>query len=467
MRYRRDVLDRRDAESARVQRTHRRFAPGPRSADAHLEVFHPALLRGAAGEGIARGSILLGDGVNPAVIIDLSAADSVQDVINRINESAPGGMTAAIGPDGRSLRISGGTQITVNETGGGTTARDLGILSPAPAGATLDGQDVLPKVTPLTTLAQLASGGGIDAASGLIITNGVRTATLAFDPSDTVEAMLIAINAAGVGVLARINAAGDGIDIINTVQGTDLTIAENGGTTAADLGVRSFSPAAALADLNGGKGVRTRDGADLLITRADGSAFEVEIDGLLSVQDVIDAINAADAGGGVSASFAAVGNGIVLTDSTGGSGTLRVASANYSEAWRDLGLDEPATGNQIRGRDVHVVQASGLFANLQALRSALLASDQDAITEAAGRLQGDLDRLIRIRGQAGARVQELESRLGRMEDQNLSARSLLSGLEDADLDEVISRFQTLQTALQANYLATSKILDLSLLDFLG
>ena len=73
----------------------------------------------------------------------------------------------------------------------------------------------------------------------------------------TVEDLLNAINASGTAVRAQINASGTGIDILNPTQGPQMTIAENGGTTASDLGVRSLGPATQLSELNDGKGVRT------------------------------------------------------------------------------------------------------------------------------------------------------------------------------------------------------------------
>src|SRR5439155_15400144 len=141
--------------------------------------------------------------------------------------------------------------------------------------------------------------------------------------------LLNRINQSGTGVLARLSENGTGIDIFNPVQGTQMTIGENGGATAADLGVRSFSPSSLLSELNGGKGVTTVAGADIQITRRDATNFSVDLSGLNTVQDVINAINTADAGGGVIASFATTGNGIVLTDSTVG-GSLSVTSLNSS-----------------------------------------------------------------------------------------------------------------------------------------
>jgi len=188
-----------------------------------------------------------------------------------------------------------------------------------------------------------------------------------------------------------------------------------------------------------------------------------------TIQDVIDSINTAatGAGAGITASFAASGNGIVITDTAAGAGTLTAVAANFSNALADLGLTATSVGGAITGTDIDPVQAQGLFANMIKLRDSLKSSDQTGITAAASGLKGDLDRIARIRGSAGARVQELESRQNRLEEQNIATKSLLSSLEDTDFTDAITRFQTLQTALQASLQSSSKILNLSLLDFLG
>jgi flagellar hook-associated protein 3 FlgL len=156
----------------------------------------------------------------------------------------------------------------------------------------------------------------------------------------------------------------------------------------------------------------------------------------------------------------------VLTDSTGGAGTLAVVPVNFSMAADDLGLRGSSSANTLTGADVNAVQTPGLFGNLAKLRDALTRSDQQAITEAAEGLEKDLERVVRIRGQVGGRIQDINSRQDRIDEQNLTTQSLLSTLEDTDYTEAITRFQTLQMALQANLLTAGKVLDLSLLDFL-
>jgi flagellar hook-associated protein 3 FlgL len=426
-------------------------------------------LRGAVAQGVVPGAILLGNGAVSRAI-DLSHADTIGDVVDAINAAAVGGITASIAPDGNSLLLSASPadNITVTELGS-TTARDLGILTATPPGLAnpVDGQNLSLKLSLFTRLSDLRGGSGIDQTGGLLITNGPQTATVSLASASTLEDLLNVINSSGAGVLARINADATGIDVLNSVQGVTLTIAENGGATATDLGIRSFAPASLLSQLNAGNGVRTAPGPDLRITRRDGTEFQVDLDNAPTVQDVIDAINAADAGGGLTASFASTGNAIVLTDSTTGSSPLTVTALNYSHALADLGLDVPASGNTLTSRDVNGVQAAGLFGNLANLREALLHNDQDAITESAAAIQHDLDRVVRLRGQVGVQTQDFESRQERLDDQNLATQTLLSSLEDADYNEAITRFQTLQTALQANLQTTGSLLNLSLLDFLG
>jgi flagellar hook-associated protein 3 FlgL len=424
-------------------------------------------LRGATDGGVHGGAIVISNGATTKTV-DLSTADTIGNVIDLINNAAVGGITASIAPGGTGLLINatGSDNITITDSGG-TCASDLGITRTLPAGAGvgITGAALNPNITPLTDLADLRGGLGID-STGLIITNGQKTATVDFSTATTVEDLLNRINQSGTGVLARLSSNGTGIDILNPVQGTKMTIAENGGTTAADLGVRSFSPGTLLAELNGGKGVTTVAGADIQITRRDGSTFSVDISGLNTIQDVINAFNTADAGGGVSASFATTGNGIVLTDSTVG-GSLTVGSLNASPAATDLGIVGASASGTITGSDVNSVEATGIFGNLEKLRKALLGSDQSGITAAAEAIQNDLNRVIRLHGQVGAQVKEFEDRQNRLADQNVATKAMLSELEDTDFNEAITRFQTLQTALQANLQTTGRMLDLSLLDFLG
>jgi flagellar hook-associated protein 3 FlgL len=431
-------------------------------------------LRGATDDGVRPGLIKIGNGSATATV-DLSQADTIGDVVDAINAAALGGVTAAIAPDGVSLRLTGGAteDVSVSEVGGGTTASDLGILNTAGAGVNtpLDGPNVKARVTLLTPLASLNAGAGIGLAGGLQITNGQTSATVDLTGAATVQDAINRINNSGTHVRAEINAAGTGINILNPVQGTEMRIAENGGTTAADLGIRSYSTTTSVADMNNGRGVRTVAGVDFTVAAKNGASFDVDLSAAQTdVQGVIGAINAAASAAGVNvvADFTTTGNGIRLTDNTVGGATFAITAQNFSEAVNDLGFKDVApAGNTLTATDVAPVRAQGIFADLGKLRDALHANDQSGITAAAEGLIGDFDRVARLRGETGARVQEMESRQGRMEDQNVATQSLLSSLADTDFTKAITEFQTLQTALQATMQTSARTLNLSLMDFIG
>src|SRR5690606_20895449 len=73
-------------------------------------------LHGANGEGIRKGVIRISNCTTSA-IVDLHDADTINDVILRINSAGVGGITAAIGPDNMSLVIGGAPtdNITIQE----------------------------------------------------------------------------------------------------------------------------------------------------------------------------------------------------------------------------------------------------------------------------------------------------------------------------------------------------------------
>jgi len=439
-------------------------APSAASADLSPGVTGNTLLRdlrGTTGNGVALGSISVSDGTTTK-LVDLSAAETVQDVVDLIN-GAGTGVTASLSATGVDLSSPG--NVTVTEVGNGSTARDLGILAASGAGTMLTGQAISPKVTSTTTLSSMLGGAGLDTTGGLRITNGTNTVNVDFAGCVTAEDFINRVNSSGAGAVARINSAQNGIEIVNAVQGTNLSIAENGGTLATTLGVRSFAPTTNLSDLNNGQGVKTVAGADIQITAKDGTTFQVDLSNLNTVQDVMDAINTAT-GGVVTASFANPGNGIVLTDSSGGAGSLTVGTLNSSTAGQDLGIVGTTAGATIIGTDVNPIATTGIFGALNALQTALANNNQQGITSAAASLQAQLDKVIRVRGENGAHIQEMASRQSRMEDQNVATQALLSPLEDTDFTAAISQFQLLQTALQANLQTTAKVLSLSLMDFL-
>ncbi len=206
----------------------------------------------------------------------------------------------------------------------------------------LNGGHGLIDVPPPGDIAGTTSGGSgtpFDKDSGLQITNGYDTYDIDFSTAETVEDMLNILNMSDAALLAEINADGTGINLRSRLSGGDFTIAENGGITATQLGLRSFTEDTRLAELNHGYGVSTHEGTDFSIQLADTTIepLEIDISGLQTIGEVIDAINAADPAH-LQAQLPATGNGIELIDLSSGSGTLQVIRDPMSLAAIDLGL---------------------------------------------------------------------------------------------------------------------------------
>ena len=199
------------------------------------------------------------------------------------------------------------------------------------------------------------SGEPLDIASGLIVTNGDDSVTLDTSGVETVEDLLNLFTGADLGLLAEINAAGNGINVRSRLSGADLTIGENGGTTATQLGIRSYTGSTELAGFNRGVGVPTNDLQDdtlapftsnLLLTARDGTALAVDLSTATTLQNVVDLINSTPGNGvgttAVTASLTADGHGIALVDSsTPITGDLVVQGNQASEYLGFLSTGQP------------------------------------------------------------------------------------------------------------------------------
>ncbi len=104
------------------------------------------------------------------------------------------------------------------------------------------------------------SGENLDQQHGLIIKNGHQDVTVPLTTAQTVEDLLNAVNGKRAGLMAEINEAGTGINIRSRYSGADFSIGENGGQTASQLGLRTFTAATRLEDLNFGRGVVDYEG---------------------------------------------------------------------------------------------------------------------------------------------------------------------------------------------------------------
>ena len=132
-----------------------------------------------------------------------------------------------------------------------------------------------------------------------------------------------------------------------------------------------------------------------------------------------------------------------------------------------MGLLAPVSGNVISGEDRSMVAVESLFTHLKALERALLQNDNWSIERAAKDLQDDLDRLIDVRGAAGARGERLLLAKDRESELSIMEASLLGEARDLDLTDAALQLTNLEQQLQATLAVTARMQQLTLLNWLG
>jgi flagellar hook-associated protein 2 len=338
---------------------------GELSSEANLSALN-------GGAGVRRGVFRITDRAGHSAAIDISSAVTLDDVAHKINTSLDIDVQATVGRNGlvltdRTGQTSG--NLIVHDLGDGHAAEDLGIVANV-AGNTITGTSVN-SIGRATALAQLNDGRGIrTAASGAdlrILAGDGSTFDVTLATAKTVGQVLDLINAAGGGKIVADVAPGGGTGIRLTDMtggGGAITVAAlNGSSAAADLGLSGTPTIGTLnggpliaalnstlvSSLNGGAGIPL--GQISITDRAGGSAT-INLAGLTSVQDILDAIN--NSGAGVKASLNVSGNGIQLVDTTGGSGSLQIADVNSTTA-AALGIAGifDATVTAVNGANLH------------------------------------------------------------------------------------------------------------------
>lgn len=449
-------------------------------------------LNGARGLGVSLSTISIDVGAVGSTQVDLSGADTVQDAIDLIDDAIAALETSSgtpiLGPsrvginstgDGLALDVVAGLTVTIGEVGGSTTAADLGLSQSAFTNAAPDGADVDPRLTMLTRVSDLA---GVGPLSDFVITNAGQTRTVDLTGVTTLQDLANAVARTNIGARLEIAEDGQRINLINELSGSRMSVSETvGGTTATELGVRSFTSSTQLSDFNNGLGVEIRSGSvdpetglpdpaldvDFRIHLSDGTYFDVDLAGAETVQDVIDITNAAAPPGTFTMTLTDGSNGLTLTDLTGGAGNFVVEQRNGSHAAEDLGIKVSASGATIAGEDRAMIEVDSVITHLINLRDALMNDDSRGITFAGEALTADVDRLAQARAVLGQRANRVQAIRSREEDRQLLDRSMVSQIQDADYNEVSIRFATLQTQLQAAMITASQLGSLSLIRFLG
>ncbi len=282
--------------------------------------------------GVRRGVITITDHSGTSADIDLTSAVTVDDVLDAINSAR--GIRVRATVTGLPSETAGGDRIvledlTGSETGslvvadraGGFTAADLGIAGRV-TGNRLEGTDLV-RLTPDTPLSFLNDGSGVGRAS-----------------------------------------AGSGDDLLfQTSYGSF-------GVSLSD----TLTPEMNLRVLNGGHGVRL---GVIRVTDRSGQAAELDLSQAVTVQEVREAIEAAD----VAVSVAIVDSNLQIRDTSetppATAQNLKIEDVSGFAA-ADLGIAADVASDTITGRDIYRVATVG-----DVLRAINLAPGNHSFVEAS------------------------------------------------------------------------------------
>lgn len=237
------------------------------------------------GAGVRAGVVEFTRAGGETFALDFTGATSLADVIETIN--ADGRLRAEI--------TVGGTGLVINDAAGsgpvsatGTLVEDLGLVPRD--GALVSDNLHRQYVSENTPLASLMNGKGIRYGQIRLSDSMGNSATLTLNQEvhRTLGDVLRDINRLFVGIEARINESGDGIELVDTAGGSLAMIVSDcgGGFAAADLKIQGSAADGRIVASYGGK---------------------IEIDGDDTLNDVVRKIN--DAGIGIRAGIINDGSG--------------------------------------------------------------------------------------------------------------------------------------------------------------
>lgn len=362
------------------------------------------------GEGINRGFIRITDRSGATSLVDLTSVVTVDDVVDKINQTTGVNVIAAVDGDALTITDASGantTDLFISDVGVTGTATSLGLAG----NATLDGDgdditlsgSTINTVGQSTLLASLNDGKGVRASAGTAFTitaAGGATVNVNLDNALTLGDVFDQIETQSGGVLtAQQNDDGTGIKIIDTsgggggftiTAGADAnTLADLGLSAGADndgdgeivggrviasinskllggllggqgvagitgQGLVPVDSSTPIADLFQGSGAGTNGNGnrDIRFVAKDDATqgYNFDLDAYATLGDFFNAVNT-NTGGRITLSIQ--NRQIVATDNTGGAGKLIISDGTFgATSATTLGIEGSFDGSTVTGLEL-------------------------------------------------------------------------------------------------------------------
>src|SRR5499426_3872643 len=224
------------------------------------------------GQGVQPGSIAITDRAGNTATVDLLQAVTVGDVIDAISAASSVSVTATVNSTQSGLTIVDDNaapvrNLSIADSGGTTTARDLGIV--VDRSGLIVSPPLNPRLTPTTSLNLLYGGRGVHLGT-IHITNGTQETDIDLSTAHTMGDVLNAINTSSAGVQAAFNTNGTALQVRSTNASTVAVVTEvGGGQSAAALGLGGYDTLNMLSLLQEALQKNDRPALSALVTSLD------------------------------------------------------------------------------------------------------------------------------------------------------------------------------------------------------
>jgi len=124
------------------------------------------------------------------------------------------------------------------------------------------------------------------------------------------------------------------------------------------------------------------------------------------------------------------------------------------------GCDLFHTGDAAEG------EKSSFINTIDELIAALESGEQTTVSGMLGKIDSEINNILRVRSAVGARMNRLELTANRLDDDNINFTKLMSKNEDVDIAEAIMKLMNEMNVYNASLAAGAKVIQPTLVDFL-
>ncbi len=324
--------------------------------------------------------------------------------------------------------------------------------------------DLNPTISTSTSVSDLNGGQGITAGSFVLTDRQGNSETITLTSSGTVADVISAINATQLNITASINDSNNGIKLTDTSSliNQALTVTEvDSGTTAQSLGLigerngvmqgfdlnPQLNASTALSQLNDGQGLNLTS-INIINGSASGTVSFSSLNSSSTVGDVLNLIN--NAGLNVTAGIGSDGKGLKIVSNS--SSTVAIA--------KEVGGGDSAELLGLGG-------GRNILTTLLQTQQALERDDTFALIALTDTLDTAINSLSGSRATLGTITRRLEDNEFSLEKELVDKTERLSDVEDVDFAKAASDLAALELAFQSTLNATSRIIQPTILNFLG